>query len=280
MIPRSPLLAAVVVVAAALLVIAARPLAARAAADDDFARGNAAYRDGRFAEAAGAYERALKTPGGRGAGANVFYNLGNAYVRLEQRGRAVASYRRALLRDPRHDDAAANLALVRRQLRVPADAVLPPALPAWLTDRLLPAALVRGGNAGAWVAALGGWLTLGGLVVLALLRWQGETGASRRGGAGPGLALGAAGLALALLGTGAAWALGRPVREATGTAVVITRRADAHEQPADNARTVGTLTEGCEVRLVVARGPWSLVTLADGRRGFVPADRLEVVGGG
>lgn len=275
MIPRPLFLA----VAAALLVTVARPTAARGAVDDDFARGNAAYQDGRFAEAAGAYERALKTPGDRGVGANVFYNLGNAYARLEQRGRAAASYRRALLRDPRHEEAAANLALVRRQLRVPADAVLPPALPAWLTDRLPPAALVRGGNAGAWVAALGGWLFLVGLV-LVLFRpgRRGETTAPRRG-AGLGLALGA-GLPLALLGAGAAWALGRPVREAAGTAVVIARRADAHEQPADNARTVGTLTEGCEVRLVVARGPWSLVTLADGRRGFVPADRLEVVGGG
>ena len=220
--------------------------------------------------------RARQRAGDRGAGANVFYNLGNAYARLEQRGRAAASYRRALLRDPRHADAAANLALVRRQLRVPADAVLPPPLPAWLTDRLPPAALVWGGNAGAWVAAFGGWLFLAGLV---LTLWPGRGGTTRRRGAGLGLTLGA-GLPLALLGAGAAWTLGRPVREATGTAVVVARRADAHEQPADNARTIGTLTEGCEVRLVVARGPWSYVTLADGRRGFVPADRLEVLGGG
>ena len=273
-IPRPLLL----VVAAALLVTVPPP-AARAA-DDDFARGNAAYQDGRFAEAAGAYERALKTPGDRGVGVNVFYNLGNAYARLEQRGRAAASYRRALLRDPQHADAAANLALVRRQLRVPTDAVLPPALPAWLTDRLPPAALVWGGNAAAWVAAFGGWLFLVGLVLVLFRPRRGET-TVRRQGAGLGLTLAlAAGLPLALLGAGAAWTLGRPVREATGTAVVVARRADAHEQPADNARTVGTLTEGCEVRLILARGPWSYVTLADGRHGFVPADRLEVVGGG
>lgn len=235
---------------------------------DDFARANGLYQRGQYAEAAGAYERALSRPGGR-VSANGFYNLANAYARLGERGRAVAGYRRALLLDPGHADAAANLALVRRQLRVPGDAVLPPALPAWLANRLPSAVTIHGETVGIWTAVLGGWLCVGGLTVAL---WPGLGLPVRR--RGRRWALGA-GLPLALLGIGAAWVLGRPARGAARTAVVIARRADAHEQPADNARTVGTLTEGGEVRLLVARGPWDLVALADGRRAYVAADRLE-----
>jgi tetratricopeptide (TPR) repeat protein len=43
----------------------------------------------------------------------VYYNLGNAYYKQGQIGRAVASYRRALMLSPRDEDSKANLELLR-----------------------------------------------------------------------------------------------------------------------------------------------------------------------
>ena len=84
---------------------------ARAAANGGgFSQGNAFYAAGDFAGAAGAYEAQVR----RGEyTANLFYNLADAYYRQGNRGRAVLNYQRALILDPSHAEAAANLAFVR-----------------------------------------------------------------------------------------------------------------------------------------------------------------------
>lgn len=226
---------------------------------DSFQEGNARYEQGQYAEAAGAYENALRQ--GKQS-ANLFYNLANAYHRLGERGRAIVNYRRALALQPEHAEAAANLAFVRRALGVPgtepsAGAILP------LSARWESAATAA--------AAVGGWLLLGGGIVAL---WRGLGEAVRRRAA---LVAGVVGLPLLLAGTGAAWAAGRAPRRAARTAVVITKRAEARYAPADNAKVAASLTEGNEVRLLVSRGPWAYVELADGRRAFAPADRLEAL---
>lgn len=49
----------------------------------------------------------------------VFYNLGNAYYRIGDTGRAVLNYQRAIQLSPRDDDIRANLALARSQAQDP-----------------------------------------------------------------------------------------------------------------------------------------------------------------
>ena len=82
--------------------------ATSAADGDGFAHGNQLYASGKFAEAAAAYESQVR----RGAdSANLFYNLGDAYQRVGNRGRAILNFQRALLLEPSHAEA-------RRQPRV------------------------------------------------------------------------------------------------------------------------------------------------------------------
>ena len=52
--------------------------------------------------------------------ANLFYNLGGAYYRAGDRGRAILNYQRALLLEPSHAEAAANLGFVsgKRSVRL------------------------------------------------------------------------------------------------------------------------------------------------------------------
>jgi tetratricopeptide (TPR) repeat protein len=87
---------------------------ARADADPTFARANADYASGKFKNAIDGYESLVK------AGQwnpSLFYNLGNAYFRTEDFGRAILNYERALALDPVQPEAKANLQLVRDRAR-------------------------------------------------------------------------------------------------------------------------------------------------------------------
>lgn len=81
-------------------------------------QGNAWYRAGDYARAAAAYAEADD--------ATAHYNRGNALVRLGDLKGAEQAYLAALKRDPRHEDALHNLALLRPQPPQSAPASRPP----------------------------------------------------------------------------------------------------------------------------------------------------------
>jgi len=77
-----------------------------------FAKANQSYLNDRFSEAADYYEQILK------AGfesPSVYYNLGNAYFRIGQIGRAILNYERALKLDPDDDDIFYNIKFAQTQ---------------------------------------------------------------------------------------------------------------------------------------------------------------------
>ena len=85
----------------------AQPTAQFAKANQEFAAGdfNAAIED---------YEALVRS--GQDS-PNVFYNLGNAYFRQNNFGRAVLNFERALVLDPHHPEAQANLRVARDEAR-------------------------------------------------------------------------------------------------------------------------------------------------------------------
>ena len=83
----------------------------------DFARAfedaNRLYEQGKFADAAAAYEALIKAGH---ASAGVYYNLGNAWFKAGQNGRAIAGYRQALRLTPRDPNVRFNLQFVRQKI--------------------------------------------------------------------------------------------------------------------------------------------------------------------
>jgi tetratricopeptide (TPR) repeat protein len=82
--------------------------------EDIFAEGNALYETADFDGAIQRYTR-LVDEGVRNK--DLFYNLGNAYYKVGQLGRAVLFYERARRAAPRDRDVRENLSLLRSQLR-------------------------------------------------------------------------------------------------------------------------------------------------------------------
>src|SRR6266446_53943 len=85
-------------------------VAASAFAQADFDKANQEYAQGHFKETIGGYETLARS--GQWS-ANLFYDLGNAYFRTGDFGRAILNYERALALQRHHPEATANLQIAR-----------------------------------------------------------------------------------------------------------------------------------------------------------------------
>src|SRR5579864_8879588 len=92
-----------------------------------FDAANKLYAEGKFNEAAGAYEKLLQS--GRESEA-IYFNLGNALFKANKLGRAIAAYQQAERIAPRDPDVRANLQFARNQVQGPT--LLPDKAARWL----------------------------------------------------------------------------------------------------------------------------------------------------
>src|SRR5205823_14215251 len=98
----------------ALLLCAGSAASAIAQSNAEFAKANQEYAQGHFEEAIAGYEALVRAGQWN---ANLFYDLGNAYFRTKDFGRAILNYERALALDRHHPEARANLQIARDEAR-------------------------------------------------------------------------------------------------------------------------------------------------------------------
>jgi tetratricopeptide (TPR) repeat protein len=226
---------------------------AHGADESVFATANQAYGEARYQEAAEGYESLIQSGHWQ---ANIFYDLGNAYYRLGNFGKAILNYERALALEPRHPEADANLRLARdeaRALELRQDGI----------ERYASMATVK---QYAIAAAIAFWFALFMAAHLTL---------SRRRSAG-GIALitfalvicGASIFAIATLASGA---------RGNALAIVTSKDIEARLATADNAKSISLLPPGSEVKVLSERGDWVYVALPNDQRGWIPASAAERV---
>jgi tetratricopeptide (TPR) repeat protein len=214
--------------------------------DDLFAKANTEFAAGNFKAAIADYQAVV---GSGEWSANLFYDLGNAYFRHGDSGRAILNYDRALRLDPHHPEADANLRIARDQAH---------------SLELAPSALERYLNFGtanffAIVAAIFFWLA----IIWLSLR--------------PGRVLWPlAGIFLAAICGFAAFRLENGTG-GQGLAIVIAENAEARVATVDSARSVLALPAGSEVLILQERGDWSYAALPNDQRGWVAANAVERV---
>lgn len=245
----------ILIVLAALL--PAVPAAAfdAAAATEAFRAGNDAYVAGDFAAAEKAYARAIEA----GAqDARLFYNRGNALVRMGRIGEAIRMYERARLLAPGDEDLRHNLEFARARTvdKLPE----PPEDPVTRAFARVQAAYAPA--TGTWVAfalyATGFLLLSAALFVRGILR--------------TGLRITAAAAFLALLVFAPALAWKIRTLESPNRAVVLERVTDVHSGPGEEYETLFRVHEGTAFDVRSRQDGWLEIRLPDGRGGFVRAE--------
>jgi tetratricopeptide (TPR) repeat protein len=221
-----------------------------------FVHANSAYEAGDYPRAIELYRALVERGHDNG---HLHYNLGNAYLRNGELGRAVASYRESLADLPRDQDVAANLSFARRSTK---DALTPPEPSPWLRT-LVPWHYELSRRELTWtVLALNllFWCALAGL--LFRRRWA-------------SLSWTALGLLLLLLATGGSLLVRHlwPTR----VAVVLPQEIDAVSGPGSDAVVRFKLHAGTEVEVEGEREGWVRIALPDGQQGWVAEDQVAVV---
>ncbi len=234
----------------------AEPAAAEALPAETWVRAKTAYDDSDYRRAIELY-RALLEQGHDGG--HLHYNLGNAYLRNGELGRAIASYLSARARMPRDGDLRANLEFARQSAR---DAIAPPEPPPLLATLFF------------WHFALSraelAWL----VAILNLLLWSGmglRLWRPELPGARGALAL----LLVLLLGTGGSLAVRylRPAR----TVVVVPQEIPAFTAPDAESVIRFKLHAGSELQLRGRRDGWLRIALPSGEQGWIESAWAAVV---
>ncbi|PZX95210.1 BatE protein [Flavobacterium aquariorum] len=81
-------------------------------AQTGFEKGNILYQNGKYAEAAKAYESVLEA---NKESVELYFNLGNCYYKLHQTAPAIYNYEKALVLDPSDKDALNNIKFAQKQ---------------------------------------------------------------------------------------------------------------------------------------------------------------------
>jgi len=252
------ILAALAVMA---IVVTSEPVSA-ATIDQAYHHALKDFYAGHYKEAVNGLERIVALPLHN---EELFYNLGCAYFRLGDLGRAIYNYERALALDPSFGDARYNLELARRLAASKVKDVIKGSDKAdWWTKtvKLL-------GLQGWWAVVLVlWWLMLGILLLL------------RRIGHGPARAgLVAANSFIVLLLVGAVLPLTARIRMATDSreAIVLPEQLTAREGPDADAKSSFKLHAGLRVRLEGGSSGWVRVRLPNGLEGWVQQRQVGVL---
>ncbi|MEW6306980.1 MAG: tetratricopeptide repeat protein [Verrucomicrobiota bacterium] len=220
-------------------------------AADAFDQANKLYEQGKYADAAGAYEKLLQSGTISPA---IYFNLGNALFKAGQTGRAVYYYRLAERLAPRDPDVQGNLQFVRTHIH----AGKPPELAAW--RRILGKLSLN-----EWALACGAafWLWF---ALLCLGQWRESLKRALSGWTAT------VGFLAACLGV----CLGVTAHEQfhTQTAIVTVKESTVRYGPLEESQTAFTVRDGMELAVLDHKDHWLQVATPTDQIGWLPKDKV------
>ena len=224
-----------------------------AQANTNFAKANEEYAQEHFQEAIAGYETLVRAGQWN---ANLFYNLGNAYFRTGDFGRAILNYERALALDRYHPEATANLQIARDDARA---LELQPSR----FERYLQFASI---NQYSVVASVAIWLMIFAVAAVIFARRRSTV-------------LMALSVCCLFVCAFAAWAIYtlEHGNEGCALAIVTGKDVQARLATADTANSVLALPQGSEIKILSTRGDWMYAALPNDLRGWIPAKDAEQV---
>lgn len=220
-----------------------------------------AYSQEEYEQAISMYEKMLeKTPN-----ADIYYNLGNAYFRIDSLARAILCYERALLLHPSDNDARFNLQLARSKT---IDKIAPEREMFFVTWYHSLATMF---SVDAWAYTV---LSALALAVVLLLVWRfSYQERTRRIAFFAALPL----LLLFLLGNLFAWQQ-KALLSSHSSAIVTVESVPVKNIPSDSGNSEFTIHAGTKVNITDdTMGDWKQILLPDGRQGWVKPRSIEKI---
>ena len=244
--------------AVVLLILLLSPLSASAVTK---AQADSSYVQEHYQQAARQYEALLK----QGVSADIYYNLGNCYYRMDNITQAVLAYERALLLSPGDEDIRFNLQMARSKT---IDKITPESEMFFVTWYH---SLVNMQSVDAWARLA--LIALAIAIVLALAYLFASPIWLRKVGF-----FGALAALLLFLGSNVfAWQQKRGLDHRTG-AVVIRSAVNVKSTPSRNGTDLFILHEGTRVTITdSSMKGWKEIRVGDGKQGWLETKEIEVI---
>jgi tetratricopeptide (TPR) repeat protein len=231
-------------------------------ADSVWNAANAAYAEGRWNDALAGYED-ISAMGWESA--SLYCNMGDAFFKDGNIGKAILFYERSLKLDPSYSDARHNLELLNSMIQDRIDPVPEFILKVWARD------ICYLMDSDSWAAVFLVFLAITLAMALLFILAPGTGG--RRAGFFTGLVT----LLLALFSIlFSLWQKNEYM--STDKAIVTRPVASVKSSPSSESATdLFVLHEGTKVTIIDEVGTWNNVELADGRQGWLPSSDMDVI---
>ncbi|MCK4257974.1 MAG: hypothetical protein KAX49_03300 [Halanaerobiales bacterium] len=222
-----------------------------------FYQANKYYQDADYEKAVDSYEQILQE--GYASG-HLYYNLGNTYYRLDQKGKALLNYMRAKNLIPRDPDLSSNLEYLEEELQIERDGggwLF--GLASWISDYMTLREL-------AFLVSL--FLTLVVILILSavfITKWRQFLKIP--------MVIVILCLIIFLFGT----VLSGYHFYGTNPAVVVVNEAKVRFEPSMSGEIYYSLTEGTTIGIENIRDEWSQIQREDGKKGWVKSEDIEVM---
>lgn len=248
------------------IILAALSLSAAAQSDSlasaaRWERAQRAYVEGNYELAAEEY-RAIADGGEYSL--KLYYNLGNAYFKLGDMGRAILFYNRALRLAPSNEDVRHNLSLAESQIKDRITAVPEFFVKTWMR------ALRNAMSCTAW--SILSLLAAAAFLAMVLLFLLASPIVVRKMGFYGGVVM----LLLFVCTTSLAVASRNDILSREG-AVVLSSAISVKSSPDCSATDLFVLHEGTKLRILTEVDGWYEVVIADGKKGWIESHTVEQI---
>lgn len=224
-------------------------------------KGNNSYSLGEYTNALDAYKQ---IEDGGYLSAKLFYNMGNAYYKLQDDGMAILYYERALKLDPSNGDIKNNLEIAKLKTLDKIESVPEFILATW-TKELRNA---MSSDEWAWTGVV---LFLVTAVLMLLFRHAPAVGQRK-------LSFIVACLTFLVAVVAFIFALNLKSKAKSGDfAVVLSPVSNIKSAPNSTGGNLFILHEGTKVEVLESVGQWSKVELSDGRQGWMESKDFETI---
>lgn len=232
-----------------------RPLTA----ENQFLEANRLYAGGDYAGAAQAYEHMIQSGFGSG---NLYYNLGNAYFKLSQKGRAMAAYERARKLIPQDEDLFANLSFVTLLL----EEAQPEDQKSWQEKMYHSLRDVLPASGWFWLAVVLCW-SIAAILGVAIF----HESFRRR------VVILAVGLGIFLLATLFFYRTRFDFEHHTKVGVIVAPEVEVRYSPSYTGAVAFKLHEGLKAQMLEEEGEWRQIRLSRNKSGWVESESIEEI---